>query len=150
MPHLGTTTIYFVADRPPFSEPLLFLNGGNAGVVNNLAVITNVQPGYTPDGTSLMAASVIGAHAMRGDEDLLGLVRQELHTWFGAQTTNWECLQIFRIENALPARPRLSSGFCEYQGVLYAGDYLSYGSQNGALLAGRAVAQHILSEGGGS
>ena len=40
--------------------------------------------------------------------------------------------------------PSLSVGFKDVDGVIYAGDYLSYGSQNGALAAGRAVGAAVV------
>lgn len=144
MPHSGTTTVYFLADKPPYEEPLLTLNGDGSGPINNLAVLTNVQPGYAPDGKALISASVLGESALHPDDQLIPAVRKQLHEWYGSQIAAWEFIKSFRIPHALPARPRFSNGWLEREGVFYAGDYLSYGSQNGALLAGRSVAQEIV------
>lgn len=144
VPHIGTVTIYFLAEAPPYTEPLLMLNSDDSGPINNLAVVSNVQPSYAPEGQALISVSIIGEHARVPEDSLLPKVRAQLHSWFGAQTVQWEHLKTFSITNALPARPRLSGGWQEHKGVLYAGDYLSYGSQNGALAAGRSVAQHLL------
>jgi len=38
----------------------------------------------------------------------------------------------------------MSVGYSEVSGILYAGDYLTYPSQNGALSAGRSVADFVL------
>jgi hypothetical protein len=38
----------------------------------------------------------------------------------------------------------MASGWIQKDGVLFAGDYLTYGSQNGALMAGRQVAQAVI------
>jgi predicted NAD/FAD-dependent oxidoreductase len=38
----------------------------------------------------------------------------------------------------------MAKGFIDQAGILFAGDYLSYPSQNGALAAGRAAAHHAL------
>jgi hypothetical protein len=70
-------------------------------------------------------------------------IRDQMHSWFGAQSADWEHIRTFTIANALPARPRMSHGWYQQDGIYYAGDYLSYGSQNGALAAGRAVAQAV-------
>ena len=144
VPHKGTITVYFLADTPPYQEPLILLSSDELGPINNLAVLTNVQPSYAPSGKALIAASVVGDRTHLSHEDLLTAIRAQLARWFGSETQRWEHLRTFTIPNALPARPRLSSGWVEHKGVLYCGDYLSYGSQNGALAAGRAVAQELL------
>jgi phytoene dehydrogenase-like protein len=146
VPFCGTTTIYFLADKPPYSEPILVLNGEGKGPINNLAVLTNIQPSYAPSGQALISASVVGTASSQPEAELVSSAREQLGGWFGSQVTDWEHLVNFRIPNALPARPRGSKGWIQKDGVFYAGDYLSYGSQNGALLAGRSVAQAILSE----
>jgi phytoene dehydrogenase-like protein len=144
VPHRGTVALYFLADSPPYTEPLIMLNSDNSGPINNLAVVSNVQLSYAPEGKSLISASVIGDDTRLPQEALLTKVRSQLHLWFGSQTTRWEHIKTFAIAHALPARPRLESGWQQHNGVFYAGDYLSYGSQNGALAAGRAVAQYVL------
>jgi phytoene dehydrogenase-like protein len=144
VPHTGTVTMYFLAERAPYHEALLMLNADDGGPINHLAVVTNVQPSYSPSGTSLISVSSIGEHARLPEATLVPLVRRQLHDWFGPCCGDWQFLRSFAIRNALPARPRLGLGWTEHLGVLYAGDYLAYGSQNGALSAGRSVAQHVL------
>jgi phytoene dehydrogenase-like protein len=146
LPMSGTTVVYFLAEKAPFPEPLIMLNSDGRGPISNLAPLSNVQPTYAPPGTALLAASMIGEHVRRPSDELMKDVRAQLHSWFGAQTATWEPIKSFTVPNALPARPRLARGWIEREGVLYAGDYLSYGSQNGALAAGRAVAQHVLAQ----
>lgn len=144
VPHTGTVTVYFLADSPPYPEPLILLSGEDAGPINNLAVLSNVQPTYAPEGKALIAASVIGDGARMSHEALIKSMRTQLTRWFGTEVRSWGHLKSYVIPNALPARPRLAQGWSEHSGVFYCGDYLSYGSQNGALAAGRAVAQEIL------
>jgi phytoene dehydrogenase-like protein len=142
MPYGTCATVYFAADRPPYTEPILFLNGTGRGVVNHVAVVSNVQPSYAPHGRALISVTVVGGCATRATvvEDIRG----ELTQWFGAEAHRWEHLKSFVIPGAVPLRPRFSDGWCSINGVFYAGDYLSYGSQNGALAAGRSVARSIL------
>lgn len=143
-PHLGTSTIYFLAERAPYHEPILTLSGDGRGPINNLAIPSNVQSTYAPPGLSLISVSVIGDTARRKENELESLCRAQLHDWFGADVAQWRHVRTFYVPHALPARPRLSSGFTTKDGILYAGDYLSYGSQNGALAAGRAAALEVL------
>lgn len=143
-PQYGTVTMYFSARRPPFTEPILMLNGDGSGPINNLSVVSNVQPSYAPPGKALICASIVGSEANRPPAELEARVRAQLHDWFGSETTEWTTLKVFEMPSALPACPRLSAGFREVDGVIYAGDYLSYGSQNGALAAGRAVGSAVV------
>jgi phytoene dehydrogenase-like protein len=144
VPQTGTVTSYFLADTPPYSEPLILLSGDDSGPINNLSVLTNVQPTYAPEGKALMAACVVGESTRMSENVLVASIRSQLARWFGTQVHSWEYLKSYVIPHALPSRPRLAAGWLEHEGVFYCGDYLSYGSQNGALAAGRAVAQEIL------
>ena len=56
----STTSLYFAADQPPFSEPLLVLNGEGQGLVNSLTVPSLVAPSYSPAGKTLIGVSIIG------------------------------------------------------------------------------------------
>ena len=143
VPYSGTTTLYFLADSPPYPEPILVLDGDASGPVNNLSVPSNIQPSYAPPGEALISASVVGMAAGLPDAELIKAAQVQLASWFGAQVADWQHISNVRVPNALPARPRISSGWLIRDGVYYAGDYLSYGSQNGALMAGREVAQRI-------
>lgn len=143
VPHSATTTISFLADKPPYSEPILVLDGDASGPVNHLSVPSNVQSTYAPPGQALISASVLGSAAYLPDSELIVAVQRQLSNWFGAQVADWRHIDTTRVPNALPARPRISRGWLISDGVYYAGDYLSYGSQNGALAAGREVAQAI-------
>jgi phytoene dehydrogenase-like protein len=146
VPVSGTSVVYFLAEQAPFSEPLIVLNGTEGGPIQNIALVSNVQPSYAPKGQALIAVSVIGNELRKSTDILLPEIRKQLHRWFGPQTASWEAIKVITVPNAVPARPRLTCGWTERGGVFYAGDYLSYGSQNGALAAGRAVAQHLLTE----
>jgi phytoene dehydrogenase-like protein len=144
IPHCSVTTLYFIADNPPFPEASLVLNGDGVPPINHLAVLSNAQPSYAPHGKALISASVIGSCAELPEGELAVAVRKQLSEWFGMQVRGWEFIRSFCIRAAIPARPRgLSAGWVEKLGVLYAGDYLSYGSQNGALQAGRMVGEEV-------
>lgn len=143
MPHLSTSTLYFGAKTPPFTDPILVLNA-DEGPITNLSVPSNIQHLYAPAGRSLISVSVVGEDASLAESVLLPKVRAQLRDWFGEETDDWEFLKIFTVRDALPARPRLGVGWCEKDGVIYAGDYLSYPSQNGALAAGRRVGEAVV------
>lgn len=146
VPHFGATTLYFLAEKAPFTEPLIVLNSTGSGPINSLAVLSNVQPSYAPAGLSLISATAVGDDALRPEDDLLHRAREQFHDWFGYQAASWEHIKTFYIPQALPARPRLTCGWAVRDRIMYAGDYLSYGSQNGALSAGRQAATEMVSQ----
>jgi hypothetical protein len=143
MPHSGGTTLYFSAPAAPFSEPILVLNA-EGGPISTLAVLSNVQPKYAPAGRSLISVVVLGDDARLDTEALLRAVRTQLCDWYGGAVSEWDFIQRFAVPNALPSRSRMGVGWTDRSGVLYAGDYLSYPSQNGALAAGREVGEAVV------
>ncbi|HJZ57196.1 MAG TPA: NAD(P)/FAD-dependent oxidoreductase, partial [Gemmataceae bacterium] len=97
----GTVTLYFAADRPPVSEPIIMLDGEGQGPVNHAAVVSNVAPAYAPPGKALIAASVVGIRA-DGDGELDRQARLQLASWFGPDVLGWRLLRVSRIPHALP------------------------------------------------
>lgn len=144
MPQRASRTVYYGADAPPFAEPLVALNGEGRGLISNVNVLTNVQPSYAPAGKALIAVTVIGDDALTAEANTHQTLRSELGEWFGASVHDWEHLHTFSVPHSLPARPRLELGARQHNGIMFAGDYLSYGSQNGALRAGREAARLVL------
>jgi phytoene dehydrogenase-like protein len=146
VPAHAVGVFYYICNEPPFSEPILVLNGEGVGPINNLSVLTNVQPSYAPAGVSLISVTVLGGTTHQAEGTLREAVEAQLRAWYGAQVDRWRFLHSFWVDSAVPARPRLGCGWIEHEGVFFAGDYLSYGSQNGALRAGRRVAEAVLED----
>lgn len=144
--HRSVHCHYFAAPRPPYSEPLLALNGTGVGPVNNLAVMTNVAPSYGDGRRALVSASVLENHADATPDD----VRFHLREWFGDQVGSWEHLETVDVRYALPdqappfVRPEASPR--HDQGQYLCGDYLGTASLNGALGSGRRAAEAIMQD----
>jgi phytoene dehydrogenase-like protein len=143
MHHLASCTLYFSAAKAPFHEPLIVLNG-ESGPIATLAVLTNVQPSYAPPGRSLIAITLIGDAASLSEGAQRESILAQATSWYGAEAQQWNYLTRVAIPASVVSRPRMSTGYSEVSGVLYAGDYLAYPSQNGALFAGRSVAEHVI------
>lgn len=143
MHHLASCTLYFSAPRAPFPEPLIVLNA-DPGPIATLAVLTNVQPSYAPPGRALIAVTVIGDTALLSEHSQRDSILAQATAWYGEQVRDWNYLTRVALPASVVSRPRMSVGYSEVSGILYAGDYLSYPSQNGALAAGRAVAEAVI------
>ena len=148
----GVRCLYFAADEPPFQEPLLVLNGNNSGWINNVAIPTNVQKSYAPEGKSLISVSVVKPSQMT-DTELYIAVRKELGEWFGKDmVSHWIHLKTYNIQHALPARasvtyPKAKDIQPFKKGIFVCGDYQHDSSINGAIRSGRinadAVSWHL-------
>jgi phytoene dehydrogenase-like protein len=136
----SVTCLYFAADEPPITEPILVLNGTGQGLVNNLHVADRVARTYAPIGQHLISVTVLGNPEL-DDVALETAVRQELQEWFGSQTGAWRHLRTYRIHHAQPHQPpptlqppqrtvRLENG------LYVCGDYRDNASINGAMVSG--------------
>lgn len=145
----GTTTLYYAAVRSPVGEPILVLNGeGPAdGPINHLAVLSDAQPSYVPEGadsTALISVSVLGVPDVRDDE-LDVLVREQLDRWYGPEVYSWRALRVDRVERALPADPSFgSTSLNRAPGLSVCGDHVASPSIQGALASGRQCAEELL------
>lgn len=142
------TCVYFSAPEPPFSDPILVLNGEDEGLVTNLAVPSNVSRSYAPDGTALISAVIIADTTM-SETDLQQSVRKQLSSWYGKQVEQWKHLRTYRIKYALPDQSpeALATKDRHYKSgasLYFCGDYKETGSINGAMLSGRKAAEAIM------
>jgi phytoene dehydrogenase-like protein len=129
----AVTTWWFAAPEPPVQRPLIVLNGNDTGAINNLAVLSQVSPSYSPDERALIAVS---APTVDVDESA---IRTNLIEWYGDVVESWETVRVDAIERAQPRQNvgedpdqsvRLSSG------MFVAGDHRQHPSINGALVSG--------------
>jgi phytoene dehydrogenase-like protein len=144
----GVNCLYFAAEHPPVSEPVLVLNGEGGGPVNNLCVMSEVSPEYAPAGRSLVSVTVLGSED-RGD--LEAAVRAQLRGWFGPAVDGWRLLRSDRIERALPDQspPTPETGMLSPRlgnGRYVCGDHRADASINGAMASGRAAAAAALDD----
>ena len=122
------------------------LNGAGRGLVNNLAVMSDVAPGYAPAGEALVAVSVLGG-GTSGAEAMEKSIRSELTEWFGSQVRDWRRLRTYTVPRALPVRwPLVNEGPKTVRpGVWLAGDWQGSASIHGAMASGESVATAIIS-----
>jgi protoporphyrinogen oxidase len=150
----ATTCLYFAAPQPPYSEPLLVLNGTNTGLVNNLCVQSNVTPHYAPQGQALISVSLksgdphAGLAAAVDEDELVSTVRTELSAWYGAQVQQWRHLRTYTIPYALPNQHPPALLLPERpvqvrQGVYVCGDHRDTASIHGAMVSGRRTAEAL-------
>ena len=146
----STVCLYFDAPASPLEDPILVLNGDGVGPINNVAVPSDVAPGYAPDDRALVAAVVVGTPA-ETEEALRRAVREQLIDWFGLEAGGWTHLRTVHVPYALPeqAPPFLSPPRREARrrpGLYVCGDHRHTGSINGAIASGRAAARAVVAD----
>lgn len=142
--------VWFSAPGRPVEGRAIVLDGDGTGPVRNLAPMSNVSPDYAPAGRSLLAAAVpspIGGPD--GIGDLVGPVRTQLRSWFGAEVDDWEVLRVDRIAHGHPdQRPptALKRSVSLGEGRYVCGDHRDTPSINGALYSGRRCGEAVLAD----
>jgi phytoene dehydrogenase-like protein len=144
----SVTCVYFAADEPPFSEPLLALNGEGKGFINSLCFPSNVDSSYAPKGESLVSVTLMGVPD-QGDQQLETVVRAQLMEWFGTRAKGWRYLRTYRIPHALPMQvPPVSDPASKpaqiRPGLFVCGEYQNVASIQWAMVSGRQAAEAVI------
>lgn len=139
--------VWFAAPVAPVSQRLIMLDGTLVGPALNVAVMSNVSPGYAPDGQALIAAACTNVADVDG---LAGRVQAQLRGWFGAQVDQWRELRTDVIAHAQPdslppLHPKQPVALGE--GLYVCGDHRDTPSIQGALFSGRRTAEALLATG---
>jgi len=138
----AVTNVYFEAKKSPLDEAIIALNGTQSGVVNNVAVMSDLAPDYAPKGQALISVSVLGGNE---EPNLPLLVKEELKAWFGDQVLAWNHLRTDQIREALPNQEETNPvGVWEIDGVLVCGDHAVSASIEGAISSGKSAAEAVL------
>jgi len=147
----STVCVYYAAPESPLDDPVLVLDGDGVGPINNLAVPSDVAPGYAPEGGPALVAAVVVGNPSESNEALERAVRNQAIDWFGLQAGGWTHLDTVRIPYALPNQspPFLSDPERDVRrrsGLYVCGDHRRTGSLNGAIESGRAAGRALLAD----
>jgi len=139
---------HYAAEHPPISEPIVLLDGEGTGLVNHLAVLTNLSPAFAPAGGVLIAAGVVGV-PNENRAELDHRVRAQMAEWFGAAATGWRLLRIARTE--LPDQTAGTLGPWQRPVRLHPGLYVcgmerDNATADGALTSGFRAAQAVMED----
>ena len=148
LPPVGSRAVgcvYFDAPEPPTLRRLIVLDGERSGSALNVAVMSNVAPGYAPPGRHLIAAATPGD--IGGDVE--DRVISQLRSWWGDRVDTWRHLRTYRIVHGQPDQnppfsPRRTQRVSD--GLLVCGDHRDTGSIQGAMFSGRRCAETLAGE----
>jgi phytoene dehydrogenase-like protein len=144
----SVTCVYFAADEPPFSGPLLVLNGEGKGFINSLCFPSHVAPSYAPKGKTLASVTLMGIPD-QSDQQLETVVRAQLTEWFGTSAKDWRRLRTYRIPHALPMQvPPVSNPVSRAAqirpGLFVCGEYQNVASIQWAMVSGHNAAEAVI------
>jgi protoporphyrinogen oxidase len=142
-------TIYFTANKAPFTKPLIALNASANKIVNNVAVVSQISAEYAPVGKTLISVSLID-YAKKDDASMIEAVQKELQQWY-ADAINWQHLKTYEILYALPKDENVKynlniADIKLTENIFIAGDHLLNGSINAAMKTGRVAAENIIED----
>lgn len=145
----SVTSMYFSADKAPFTKPLIALNASVNKLANNIAVVNQISKTYAPEGKHLIAVSLIDYQNNFSETALISNVLNELKFWY-ADAANWKHIRTYEIPYALPKDETVSYTLNAAQVRLtddcfICGDHLLNGSINAAMKTGRVAAEAIIS-----
>jgi phytoene dehydrogenase-like protein len=148
---LGCTTLYYQSSAPLLPGKALWLNARADAVVSHAITISDVAPEYAPRGAHLLAATVLGEHAVRADDELDVSVRTDLVRMSpSAAPASLTRIATWRVPLAQYAQPVMTDGVLRptartsLQGLWRASETLHSSSLEGAARGGQMAAQAIL------
>jgi len=133
-------TWYHSVSQGLITSKRLRVSSAQTPILNSIA-LSNLMPSYAPVGRTLLSSTTLET---LGEQE----IREHLSRFWSVDAENFELVKHYEIRDALPIfSPEaignsVSSKISE--GIYRAGDYLTAGSQNGALLSGRLAAQELL------
>ncbi len=130
----STNTYYFQTSRK--FDKYLYLIPNNEKI-NHVAFLSDVQKKYSKSGT-LVSVSSIGASSYK-DSTILN----ECKKYFGDDCQDWRFLKSMKISYALPGKFHYGQEANTFNNIYFIGDYTQDPSINGAMKAGRVLAQSI-------
>lgn len=142
------TVLYLDTDHTGFDEAIIGLVANEESLINNFHFLQDVFD----DHKNIISVSVVKKHTLN-NEQLTERVIKELREETGIKASS--LIKMFHINKALPQLNSLNN--CMHptetqltEHIFLAGDHLSNGSLNAAMLNGKAAAQAVMSKIDGS
>ena len=138
--HVDSYTWYHALPAGVITSDRLRVSSAKSRLVNSVA-ISNVVPEYAPTDRTLISSTALSALS---EAEVL----EELSKFWRIAEDTFDLIARYEIKQSLPlfapVQPVSARSSKVADGVFQAGDYMTAGSQNGALLSGRLAAMELL------
>lgn len=139
-PKVDSYTWYHSVDAGLIQSKRLRVASVQTPIVNSVA-ISNVVPEYAPQESTLISTTTL---LPQNDN----VIAEELAKFWNISPTQFTTIKRYEISNSLPlfmpGNRSVAQSAKVSENIYRAGDYLSAGSQNGALISGRLAANELL------
>lgn len=145
---LGQTCVYYACSPGSLGGKKIMLNAEDEGFLNNVVEVSQVAPGYAPEGRGLVSAVAVGTQNMKlSDEEAYRRGIEDITRW--APEVDLSPLAVYRIPFAQFAQPPgvhagLPGNRTKTPGLYLAGEYTEDSSINGSMLSGERAAGVVL------
>ncbi|WP_047863833.1 NAD(P)/FAD-dependent oxidoreductase [Rubrobacter aplysinae] len=145
---LAQTCVYYSCAPGSLGGKKIMLNAEDEGFLNNVVEVSQVAPGYAPEGRGLVSAVALGEDSMKlTDEETYRRGMQDITRW--APEADLSPLAVYRIPFAQFDQPpgihaTLAGNEPRTPGLYLAGEYTQDSSINGSMLSGERAAGAVL------
>ena len=114
-------------------------------LINNIAILSSVSENYSPNGNTLFSITIIESDLSKSE--LIDIIQDKLSTYYGDEKSNYIFMKEINIKQATIKQ---KTGYFDLKiedkkNILFAGDYTTYGSIEGAVVSGIKTAEKLIS-----
>jgi hypothetical protein len=114
-------------------------------LINNIAILSSVSENYSPEGNTLFSITIIESDLSK--PELIDIIQDKLSTYYGDEKSNYIFMKEINIKQATIKQ---KTGYFDLKiedkkNILFAGDYTTYGSIEGAVVSGIKTAEKLIS-----
>ena len=114
-------------------------------LINNIAILSSVSENYSPEGNTLFSITIIESDLSKSE--LIDIIQDKLSTYYGDEKSNYIFMKEINIKQATIKQ---KTGYFDLKiedkkNILFAGDYTTYGSIEGAVVSGIKTAEKLIS-----
>lgn len=145
----GETTVWYGAPKRPINEKILAASALDRGMVNHVAVMSNLSLSRSKPGTALICATHLGIPE-EDDVYVARSMRYELKQWFPeVDVDEWTPLRVDRIPYTQMPQPvgvigHLPTNETDTAGLFVAGEFTTYAGIDGAVKSAQQCASAVL------
>jgi len=114
-------------------------------LINNIAILSSVSENYSPKGNTFFSITIIESDLSKSE--LIDIIQDKLSTYYGDEKSNYIFMKEINIKQATIKQ---KTGYFDLKiedkkNILFAGDYTTYGSIEGAVVSGLKTAEKLIS-----